>query len=582
MANVLANRVKVGTSTTGTGTITLGSAITGYQTFADGGVSDGDVVRFTIIDGDAWEISTGTYTATGTTLSRTLTESSTGALLNLSGSGVEVFITAANEDLVLKDSSGNIAVTGTVDGRDVAADGTKLDGIESGATADQTKSDIDALNIDADTVDGIQASSFLRSDASDTTTGTLTVSPSSDQKIILGGSGNPYIRWRENSTDKFYIQWSTSGYPLFRNQETGNFVFRPSGTTTGVNIKLQASDGDAYGSVYADHNNDIGFLDQDGHWAYRHRNSSIHNWRINNTTEMDLTTAQLDLKGNNLVGVTDLYVADQIIHTGDTDTYIQFHAANQMRFVTGGTEMFEINDSQNLFSQPVKINNRLDVGSGTGGDHEIRIYKGDNNVSDHIQFYNGTTRMGEIGCEDTTWLRINQETAKNIYTPRAMRVDGALLQPSIIAKHEGDTDTYIQFHAANQFRVVTGGAERFEVNQGTTTVTGNLSVTGTISGTSTASTTWNSVGSYAFAYYTGSTNAGSTLAGSNLNPASTGTYGAMYAQTASSGGTYYVSNANAAPNFYYSATMSGTWRCMGNARKSTSYAATSTLWVRIS
>ena len=163
-----------------------------------------------------------------------------------------------------------------------------------------------------------------------------------------------------------------------------------------------------------------------------------------------------------------------------------------------------------------------------------------------------------------------------------MRVDGALLQPSIIAKHEGDTDTYIQFHAANQFRVVTGGAERFEVNQCTTKVTGNLTVTGTISGTPASSTTWNAVGSYAFAYYTGSTNASSTTAGSNLNPASTGTYGAMYSATATSGGTFYVSNANSAPNFYYSATMSGTWRCMGNARKNTTYAATSTLWVRIS
>ena len=113
-----------------------------------------------------------------------------------------------------------MTVTGTVDGRDVAADGSKLDGIESGATgdqtaaeirtlvesasdsnvftnadhtklngiesgatADQTKSDIDGLNINADQVDGLHASSFLRSDASDTATGTLTVR---DVKLSAG------------------------------------------------------------------------------------------------------------------------------------------------------------------------------------------------------------------------------------------------------------------------------------------------------------------------------------------------------------------------------------------------------------
>ena len=99
MAYFFGDRIKVATSSTGTASITLGSAETGYQTFADAGMVDTNWTRYLIEDGDDWEIGRGQMMS-GTTLTRSLTSSSTGSLLDLSGNAV-VMCTPSSEDIML-------------------------------------------------------------------------------------------------------------------------------------------------------------------------------------------------------------------------------------------------------------------------------------------------------------------------------------------------------------------------------------------------------------------------------------------------------------------------------------------------
>jgi len=96
----LVNRAKMTTSTTGTGTITLGSAVDGFQTFTAAGVSNGETVRYCIEDGTSnFELGSGVFTASGTTLTRVVSESSnSNNAINLSGDAI-VFITAIAADI---------------------------------------------------------------------------------------------------------------------------------------------------------------------------------------------------------------------------------------------------------------------------------------------------------------------------------------------------------------------------------------------------------------------------------------------------------------------------------------------------
>lgn len=140
MAFKLANRVKMSVSgTPGTGTITLGSALTGYQSFAAGGISNGDTVSYVLEDASipAWEIGVGTYTSSGTTLARTSITASSNAGSAISATSVAiVFIAPLAADLQSTDTltSGTLPVArGGTNATDAATARTNL-GLGSAAT----------------------------------------------------------------------------------------------------------------------------------------------------------------------------------------------------------------------------------------------------------------------------------------------------------------------------------------------------------------------------------------------------------------------------------------------------------------
>jgi hypothetical protein len=109
MALVINNRVRELTSTTGTGAVTLGGAVGGFQTFAAGiGNDNTTYYAISINSENEWEVGLGTLNADSSTLARTnppLESSNGDALVDFSAGSKEVFCTLPAEKAVYLDAS---------------------------------------------------------------------------------------------------------------------------------------------------------------------------------------------------------------------------------------------------------------------------------------------------------------------------------------------------------------------------------------------------------------------------------------------------------------------------------------------
>jgi hypothetical protein len=115
MALVVYDRVQETTTTSGTGSVTLLGAVSGFQSFAV--VGNTNTTYYTITDGAAWEVGIGTYSTSGPTLARTTVLSNSNGNttpITLSGGLAQVFVTYTAEKSVNLDASDNVTPLGTI------------------------------------------------------------------------------------------------------------------------------------------------------------------------------------------------------------------------------------------------------------------------------------------------------------------------------------------------------------------------------------------------------------------------------------------------------------------------------------
>ena len=124
MALAINDRVRETTSTTGTGAVTLGGAVDGFQTFAAGiGNSNTTYYAISLNSANEWEVGLGTLNGDSSTLTRTtvLQSSNSDAAVDFAAGAKEIFCTLPSEKALYLDASGDLANSGIITNTSVDA-----------------------------------------------------------------------------------------------------------------------------------------------------------------------------------------------------------------------------------------------------------------------------------------------------------------------------------------------------------------------------------------------------------------------------------------------------------------------------
>lgn len=474
MALVFKDRVRETSTTTGTGTLTLAGALTGFQTFSSA-IGNTNTTYYTIINGAEFEVGLGTVSAGALSRDTVLESSNAGSLVSLSAGVKDVFCTYPAEKAVTTDVIGTIASQN--------ANNVSITGGSIAVTADPTtslqvatKQYVDALISGLHVHDAVSAATTAALSGTVTynngTSGvgaTLTLGTALtvlDGYTLVNGD-RVLVKNQANAAHNGVYTWATGGTVLTRATDAdtttelngGDFFFVVHGTINGDTGWVITATVTTIGT------SDVTFTQFSGAGTYTAGTGlTLTGSQFSIDSTVTTLTGSQTLTNKSLTSPTVTgqatfaagTVADPAITTtGDTNTGIFFPAADTIAFAEGGAEAMRIDSSGN-------------VGIGTSSP-AYKLHALENIVGNVWIGSQNTNAGGNAG-----FIAYNSAAANQPYCALSQQPTFAILQAST---------------ANNPMTIYTAGSERMRIHAsggvsiGNTTdpSAGNLSVTGKIS-----------------------------------------------------------------------------------------------------
>jgi hypothetical protein len=332
----------------------------------------------TIVTGNSDGIDvTGTTTVTTGENAWAFKATSSGAT-NYSG----LWFTGTTARLLLRDGSGNIKTM-------LAANGTNSENVINGNTIWHAGNDGSGSGLDADTLDGVQASSFVRSDADDEKTGHLKL------------RNNAWL-WTQYSSahDEVRINANTTGGLDVYNQTDAGFAFINASAYNVAGTGIGLSTSGSYAPTFYDSNNTGNYLDSPSSSIFRLNGSTAVNLAVGGSTKLTATTTGVGIgtssPSNTLTvsGTVQVEEAEPYIQLKDTNAtadnkYRRIYNSNQNLYIS------RRNDDESLQANDLTIGSSGNVGIGTSSpNYELSVHDSSANADSRIHLTNADTGTG--------------------------------------------------------------------------------------------------------------------------------------------------------------------------------------------